>query len=61
MKPEDRIAGCTLQRPPGQGGMGEVWLAIQEGLERPVAWTLMRPEPLNDGLVVLNHLEARLR
>jgi serine/threonine-protein kinase PpkA len=43
-----RIAGYTLVREIGQGGMSTVYLAEQESLGRKVAIKVMLPEALTD-------------
>ena len=42
-RPLPRIGGFRLERRLGRGGMGDVYLAIQESLDRPVALKVLSP------------------
>lgn len=58
--PDKRIGGFLLQRRLGTGGMGIVWLARQESLDRPVALKLLSPRLARDAAFVARfQAEAR--
>jgi serine/threonine-protein kinase len=44
----DEFAGYRIERRLGRGGMGVIYLAIEPGLERPVALKLIAPEAAAD-------------
>src|SRR5687767_11211386 len=47
----ERIGGYTIARRLGMGGMGEVYLALDERLRREVAIKLVRPGTFGEALV----------
>ena len=59
---ERRIGPYRIVRPLGHGGMGEVFLAIQEGdgFERPVALKVVRPGMATDDVLARFRLERRI-
>ena len=57
---EEKLGGFRIERRLGRGGMGEVLLAVQESLNRPVALKLLSPSLAADRDFVLRfHSEAR--
>src|SRR5215203_524467 len=49
VQPGDRVGCYTVEHRLGAGGMGEVWRARDERLERHVAIKLLLPHPARDG------------
>jgi len=57
---ERRLGGYRLEKKLGKGAMGEVWLALQENLNRPVALKVLSPARAADADFVRRfQLEAR--
>ena len=46
--PDERLAGFRIERPLGRGSMGEVYLAVQESLQRRVALKVLSEELAGD-------------
>lgn len=57
--PDQVLGGHRLIRPIGSGGMGQVWLAEDEGLRRQVALKVVRPDLISEKMVDLFAREAR--
>ncbi len=51
LKPDDTLGDCRIVRLLGEGGMGEVYLAQDTALERPVAVKLLKSQIDDDALV----------
>ena len=57
--PGNRISGFELVRPLGRGGMGEVWEAYQETLDRNIALKFIRSSSASQPYVDRFHTEAK--
>jgi len=56
----DVVGGCRIERPIGHGGMGEVYLAEQLHLQKPVAVKILPPDWGRPDLVQRFFREARI-
>ncbi len=59
LAPGEAIADYRLEKLVGQGGMGQVWEAVQVSLDRKVALKVVRPERISERSLQLFAREAR--